>query len=94
LDIVETMISHYNFPLQVREEFMLIGMVVGSCVSFFLGLFTPAAGPDWMWAGGREDMIRGLFFLPNGSFRRYGRPALFLTVATGAAAFAWLAAAR
>ena len=26
-----------------------------------------------MWAGGRDDVIRSLYFRPNGSFRRYGR---------------------
>ena len=68
----------------------MMGLIVGSCVSFFLGLFRPAAGPDWMWAGGREDVIRSLYFRPNGSFRRYGRPALFLTLVAGSAALAWL----
>jgi hypothetical protein len=48
-------------------------MVVGSCLSFFLGVLTPAAGPDWMWAGGRDDVIRGLFFRPNGTFPHFGR---------------------
>jgi len=67
---------------------VLLGMVVGSCFSFFLGLFTPAAGPDWMWAGGRNDVIRGLYFRPNGAFRRYGRAALFLTLLGGSAALA------
>ena len=67
---------------------MLAGMVVGSCVSFFLGLLRPAAGPDWMWAGGREDVIRSLYFRPNGSFRRHGRAALFLTLVAGSAALA------
>jgi len=68
----------------------MLGMVVGSCVSFFLGVFRPASGPDWMWAGGRDDVIRGLYFRPNGSFRRYGRPALFLTLVAGSAALASL----
>jgi len=67
---------------------MLAGMVVGSCVSFFLGLLRPAAGPDWMWAGGREDILRSLYFRPNGSFRRHGRAALFLTLAAGSGALA------
>jgi hypothetical protein len=71
---------------------MLASMVVGACFSFFLGLFRPAAGPDWMWAGGREDVIRGLYFRPNGSFRRYGRAALFLTLAAGAGSLAGLLA--
>ena len=71
---------------------MLMGMVVGSCLSFSLGLFRPAAGPDWMWAGGRDDVIRGLYFRPNGSFRRHGRAALFLTLIAGAIALACLVA--
>ena len=61
----------------------MLGMVFGSCLSFFLGMLTPAAGPDWMWAGGREDVIRGLFFQANGRFRRHGRPALFLVLLAG-----------
>jgi hypothetical protein len=36
-----------------------------------------------MWAGGRQDVVRGLFFRPNGSFRRHGRPALFLVLVAG-----------
>ena len=65
-------------------------MVFGSCLSFFLGLSRPAAGPDWMWAGGRGDVLRRLYFRPNGSFRRYGRAALFLTLIAGAASLAVL----
>jgi hypothetical protein len=72
----------------------MLAMLVGSCFSFFLGMFRPAAGPDWMWAGGRQDVIRGLFFQPNGKFRRYGRPALFLTLAAGSVALAWLGTLR
>jgi hypothetical protein len=68
----------------------MLATIVGSYFSFFLGLLRPAAGPDWMWAGGREDVIRSLYFRPNGSFRRYGRPALFLTFSAGSAALAWL----
>jgi hypothetical protein len=41
-----------------------------------------------MWAGGRNDVIRGLYFRPNGAFRRYGRAALFLTLLGGSAALA------
>ena len=68
----------------------VFAMVVGSCLSFFLGLLRPAAGPDWMWAGGRDDVLRGLYFRPNGSFRRYGRAALFLTWLAGSVALACL----
>jgi hypothetical protein len=82
------MIPHYNFPLQEWEGNFVFGMVVGSCASFFLGVFRPAAGPDWMWAGGRDDVIRNLYFRPNGSFRRYGRAALFLTLLGGSGALA------
>jgi hypothetical protein len=62
-------------------------MVVGSLVSFLLGIFNPGvinkAGPDWMWSGGRNDVIRNLYFKPNGSFRRYGRAALVATLFAG-----------
>ena len=68
----------------------MFGILVGACVPFFLVLFRPAAGPAWMWAGGRNDIIRSLYFHPNGSFRRYGRAALFLTLTGGSCALAWL----
>ena len=55
-------------------------MVVGSYCSFIAGIFNPyvvnKAGPDWMWAGGRNDLVRSLYFRPDGSFRRHGRVAL------------------
>jgi hypothetical protein len=64
-----------------------LGVVVGTFFSFLLGIFNPyvvnKAGPDWMWTGGRDDLIRNLYFKPNGTFRRYGRLALVATVCFG-----------
>ena len=72
---------------------MLVGMLVGTFCSFVYGIFNPyvvnKAGPDWMWMGGRDDMVRNLYFKPNGSYRRYGRIALLATFAFGAAAIFW-----
>ncbi len=69
---------------------MAFGVVVGTFFSFLVGLFNPyvvnKAGPDWMWTGGRDDLIRNLYFKPNGSFRRYGRIALVATLALGSVA--------
>jgi hypothetical protein len=69
-------------------------MLVGTFFSFLLGIFNPAvgnkAGPDWLWMGGRDDVIRNLYFRSDGSFRRYGRPALALTLILGSAAFCWI----
>ena len=69
---------------------MALGVIVGTFFSFLLGIFNPyvvdKAGPDWLWGGGRDDMIRNLYFKPNGSFRRYGRPALVATLCFGAIA--------
>lgn len=31
------------------------------------------AGPLWLWRWRAKDPIRGIFFTPEGSFRRYGR---------------------
>jgi hypothetical protein len=39
-----------------------------------------------MWTGGRDDLIRNLYFKPNGGFRRYGRVALVATLSLGVAA--------
>ena len=73
---------------------MALGMMVGTFFSFLLGIFNPyvvnKAGPDWMWTGGRNDLIRSLYFKPNGSFRRYGRAALVATLALGPMAVHWL----
>lgn len=73
---------------------MTLGFFVGTFFSFLLGIFNPyvvnKAGPDWLWGGGRDDVIRNLYFKPNGSFRRYGRPALVATVCAGAIALHWL----
>jgi hypothetical protein len=64
-----------------------LGVFVGTFCSFLLGIFNPyridKAGPDWLWGGGRDDLIRNLYFKPNGSFRRYGRAALVATVCLG-----------
>jgi hypothetical protein len=70
--------------------FVTLGVFVGTFFSFVLGIFNPyiinKAGPDWLWGGGRDDMIRNLYFKPNGSFRRHGRPALVATLCFGAIA--------
>ena len=72
----------------------MLGMVVGSFCSFIAGLFNPyvanKAGPDWMWAGGRDDLVRGLYFRPDGRFRRYGRIALLGTLLAGSATLYWI----
>jgi hypothetical protein len=73
---------------------MLASSLVGTAVSFVLGIVNPKilnkAGPDWLWMGGRDDVVRNLFFRPNGSFRRYGLPALVLTFVVGSAALYWI----
>jgi hypothetical protein len=91
-------IPEYNPQLQnaaFREDrFVAVGVVVGTFFSFLLGIFNPyvvnKAGPDWMWSGGREDIVRNLYFKPNGSFRRYGRAALVATLSFGSIALHWL----
>jgi len=73
---------------------MLICSLVGTFISFIVGIADPRtpnkAGPDWLWMGGRDDVIRNLYFQPNGSFRRYGFPALVLTLIAGSAALYWI----
>ena len=73
---------------------MVAGVLVGTFCSFLLGLVNPAvvnkAGPDWLWAGGRMDLVRNLYFRPDGAFRRYGFVGLMLTLGAGTAALLWL----
>ncbi|MGH8741160.1 MAG: hypothetical protein ACREUN_09630 [Burkholderiales bacterium] len=69
-------------------------MIVGTFCAFLFGIFNPAvidkAGPDWLWGGGHDDLIRSLYFKPNGRFRRHGRIALIVTIFAGSAALYWL----
>jgi hypothetical protein len=73
---------------------VVAGMLVGTFFSFLLGIFDPAvvnkAGPDWLWTGGRNDILRSVFFRPNGSFRRHGRLGLLVTLFAGSAALYWM----
>jgi hypothetical protein len=73
---------------------MVFCSTLGALMSFLIGIFDPRvvnkAGPDWLWLGGREDAIRGLYFKPNGAFRRYGFLALVLTLAAATMALFWL----
>lgn len=72
----------------------MVGLVVGTFCSFVMGIFNPyvvnKAGPDWMWGGGRDDLVRNLYFRPDGRFRRYGRVALLATLFGGSAALYWM----
>ena len=74
---------------------MVFCSTVGALASFFMALIDPRvankAGPDWLWMGGRDDVVRNLYFKPNGSYRRYGRVALVATFALGSAALFWIA---
>ena len=43
---------------------MFVCCVVGTFVSFIVGIVNPRtpnkAGPDWLWMGGRDDVVRNL----------------------------------
>ena len=72
----------------------MFGVMVGTFCSFVCGIFNPyvvnTAGPDWLWGGGLNDMLRNLYFRPNGTFRRYGRIALVGTLTAGSGALYWM----
>ena len=74
---------------------MVFCSTLGALASFLVGLMDPRivnkAGPDWLWMGGRDDVVRNLFFKPNGAFRRYGLVGLVSTFGSGAAALLWIA---
>ena len=73
---------------------MVFCSTVGALASFLIGIIDPRvvnkAGPDWLWMGGRDDVVRNLFFKPNGAFRRYGLIGLLTTFGSGGAAFFWI----
>jgi hypothetical protein len=73
----------------------VFGALVGTFVWFVVGVFNLGgvvnkAGPDWLWLGGRDDVIRNLYFRHDGSFRRYGRIALLATLFGGSASVFWM----
>ena len=74
---------------------MVFCSTVGALASFLMALIDPRvankAGPDWLWMGGRDDVVRSLYFKPNGSYRRYGKVALVATFVLGSAALFWIA---
>jgi hypothetical protein len=73
---------------------MVFCSTLGAFASLLVALVDPRvankAGPDWLWMGGRDDVVRNLYFKPNGAFRRFGLPALLLTFAAGAASLIWI----
>ena len=73
---------------------MVFSSMVGALASLLVALVDPRvinkAGPDWLWMGGRDDVVRNLFFKPNGAFRRYGFIGLLATFGSGGAALFWL----
>lgn len=73
---------------------MLLSSVVGTFAAFLVRLFNPSvlnkAGPDWLWMGGQDDVLRSLYFRPDGSFRRFGRIALLATLFAGSASLSWM----
>lgn len=92
-DSDEIVTPNYNRPLQ-KGGSKVFGMLVGTFCSFVMGIFNPyvvnKAGPDWMWGGGRNDLVRNLYFRHDGTFRRYGRLALIATLFGGSAAVFWM----
>jgi hypothetical protein len=73
---------------------MVFSSTLGALASLLVALIDPRvtnkAGPDWLWMGGRDDVVRNLFFKPNGAFRRFGFPALLLTFGAGGASLFWV----
>src|SRR5260221_10467253 len=72
-----------------RNSDMVFCSSLGALASFLVAILDPRilnkAGPDWMWMGGRGDVVPNLYFKPNGSFRRYGRAALLVPFVAGSA---------
>jgi hypothetical protein len=73
---------------------MVFCSTLGALASLLVALIDPRvtnkAGPDWLWMGGRDDVVRNLFFKPNGAFKRFGFVALLGTFGSGGAALIWM----
>jgi len=61
-------------PGRIYVGTVLFMAVVSAGVAAYVALISaPNAGPDWLWRGGRFDLVRGIFFRRDGSWRRFGR---------------------
>jgi hypothetical protein len=77
--------------MQVHAKTFLTVLIVGIGVAvLFLDSRPDNAGPDWMWRLGRRDPFRKACFPPDGSLRRFFKPAILLWLLLGIALL-WIA---
>jgi hypothetical protein len=57
---------------------ILFIVIIAAGVGMIVFLFTKGAGPDWLWQGGRGDLVRSVLFREDGSWRRYGKLGVLL----------------
>jgi hypothetical protein len=65
------------------EEAVSIGtilfvVIITAGVGMAVFHFIKGAGPDWLWQGGRKDLVRSMLFREDGSWRRYGKFGILL----------------
>jgi hypothetical protein len=57
---------------------ILFIVIVAAGIGMAVFLFTKGAGPDWLWQGGRGDLVRTVLFREDGSWRRYAKLGVLL----------------
>ena len=57
---------------------LFIITVVAAGIGMAIFFFTKGAGPNWLWRGGRGDLMRTILFRDDGSWRRYGKLGVLL----------------
>jgi hypothetical protein len=76
-------------PVGVKLLFSVIVLAVA--IGFaFINPRANNAGPNWLWRGGRRDLMRTVLFREDGSFRKHTKLGTMLFFA-GFLALIWLA---
>lgn len=65
--------------------FFTLAVMLFSIGIYFVDPKANNAGPDWIWVWGKSNPWRTLICRPDGTFRRFTKPAFFVLV------LAWLA---
>jgi len=66
--------------IQIKIGFTIAMVLVGIAV-LFVNPNANNAGPDWMWRGGKNDILRRLICRPDGTLRPAGKPIILLLFA-------------
>ena len=74
--------------IQLKVGFTIAIAITGVAI-LFVDPKKNNAGPDWMWRGGRKDILRSLMCRSDGTLRPAGKP-IMLCLLAAFIAMIWL----